>query len=156
MTIKLFLLLSILGFNIAFANTPEYYQYLEARCQNTESPNCCLASVQEMKRTNSLEAIDNLCPAGYFRNMMKCLSSLSWCEKQTQETTCINVALGEASELKSTSPVECCKNLIKRPIKASCDRVSIHNLQERVCLACGDKNCDFALENSCNCPEDCK
>lgn len=61
-----------------------YYQTLRTHC-NEDS--CCLASVQAMEKGGFEEAKDGECPEGVSKNMMKCITSLKWCEKPTQIVT---------------------------------------------------------------------
>jgi hypothetical protein len=56
--------------------------------------------------------------------------------------------------------VECCEGLVRRAGKVlssgSCDIAKGgYQGQFPYCIACGNGRCE-ALENKCNCPEDCK
>ena len=137
-----------------FALDESYFEKLAKRCEQSESSNCCLASIKEMKRGLFKEAIDDSCPQGFKRNLMRCISSLAWCEPITEEDTCQNLGVEENIGFPSQPLSKCCGTLIRRMPKALCGQ-DIVGYFGGVCLACGNHHCDHGLENTCNCPEDC-
>lgn len=42
---------------------------------------CCMASVAAMEQKGAREAENNMCPDGFQKNILRCMTSKSWCEK---------------------------------------------------------------------------
>jgi hypothetical protein len=57
-----------------------YYNNLREICKSKSSQNCCLASVNAMKRTNAKIAPTEGCDIGYRRELLICIDSFVWCE----------------------------------------------------------------------------
>ena len=57
-----------------------YYRQLNKMCQDRKSVSCCQSSVSRMQRGNFIMAPETGCPEGTFRNRLKCVDSLTWCE----------------------------------------------------------------------------
>lgn len=64
-----------------------YYKNLRSQCENEGSQSCCIASVDTMETSWYKEAENWVCPNWYSKDLLKCASSYSWCEKITQDTT---------------------------------------------------------------------
>lgn len=62
-------------------NMAAYYQNLVSRCEVAENPGCCLESIRIMKAGNYV-LFENECSKGFEQNMLKCISSLKWCEPE--------------------------------------------------------------------------
>ena len=64
----------------------DYYQVLEDKCNGSS---CCLSSVQRMRENNYKESDEyRNCPEGFMGNMLRCESSLKWCEPIKKGTIC--------------------------------------------------------------------
>ena len=65
-----------------------YYDILEKKCDNDS---CCLSSLKVMRENNYREANENgECLEGFNGNMMRCITSLKWCEltKEIEWSSC--------------------------------------------------------------------
>lgn len=87
------------------------------------------------------------------------VSSLGKKDHKVKESTprpesCLKLGQGEILN-DNKAPTPCCKPLKGREAKDICG-VPSGGGEQRICLACGDGKCDPELENTCNCPEDCK
>jgi hypothetical protein len=58
----------------------ETYDNLAIQCDSKDSKNCCLSSVDAIIKGNYILEPNTGCPSGTQRNMMKCESTLIWCE----------------------------------------------------------------------------
>jgi hypothetical protein len=56
------------------------YDLLDKKCEQEDSPNCCKSSVNTMRTHGYFLEPTVGCPSGYRRNMLRCLSTLHWCE----------------------------------------------------------------------------
>lgn len=66
----------------------DYYKSLRERC---DDDSCCLHSVNVMEANGFEEAKNGKCPDHVERDMLKCTSTLVWCEKPTYLITdCID------------------------------------------------------------------
>lgn len=72
------ILLSILFFSTAFAAGMKYDKLKES----CKGDSCCLASWNVIKNNKYELPIDGKCKEGEAKNQMRCISSLSWCEKK--------------------------------------------------------------------------
>lgn len=69
------------SFAVSAITPQERLTELENQCQKSESQSCCEASLKHLKAHGMIEPIQGKCPAGYQFNMLKCLSTLRWCER---------------------------------------------------------------------------
>lgn len=51
--------------------------------ESLKEDTCCMASVATMEQIGAREAEDNMCPDGFQKNILRCITSKSWCEKKT-------------------------------------------------------------------------
>ncbi len=58
--------------------TIDYYQKLADQCE--KKTDCCINSVERMKRGNYKLIPDDGCPDGFQGNGLECASSFGWCE----------------------------------------------------------------------------
>jgi hypothetical protein len=66
----------------ALAESEEYYDELEKKCAKDDG--CCEASVRRMRETDSILKVEQACPSGYSPEMMRCVTSLVWCEPKAR------------------------------------------------------------------------
>jgi len=75
----LLLMLQALNATNHLKPTTPYYQKLADKCQES---NCCLSSLDSLIAGHYALAPENgTCPKGYRRNMLLCIDSYAWCEK---------------------------------------------------------------------------
>lgn len=77
-------------------------------------------------------------------------------EQKSHASSCLKLGQGETQNgIDDKLPTQCCKPLKDREPSESCG-VPTGGGYQYACIACGDGKCDGNLENTCNCPEDCK
>src|SRR3990167_9211345 len=90
----LFILLPFVGFYIGMQYEQEitgateltYYQRLAKECRSKQNSDCCLSSVETMKKNNYSVDSDKTCPEGYKWNKMLCADSYAWCEPVSESS----------------------------------------------------------------------
>lgn len=94
-SIVILILLSLAGIGIGINNYNEYksqqriihafspyYQGLAKQCYESDSTNCCLSSVSNMEAKKAILIPETGCPTGMTQNILRCMGSYTWCEKQ--------------------------------------------------------------------------
>lgn len=71
--------------NIILAEVNDkYYENLKSQCGED---GCCLDSVDNMIKWKYSEAVNGLCPSWYNKDILKCVSSYSWCIPSKNEAS---------------------------------------------------------------------
>lgn len=93
-SIVILILLSLAGIAVGINNYSEYksqeriihafspyYQGLAKQCYESDSANCCLASVSNMEAKKGILIPGTGCPTDMTQNILRCMGSYTWCEK---------------------------------------------------------------------------
>jgi len=144
-----------------------YYQELAKDCEKFKKSkfitdyDCCLQSVEIMRKGNFKLAPESICSDGFQINSLWCGGAYSWCEPIEKDCK----KHGEIPDYTAPGDdmsVQCCNDLKHKIQKKYFDENCV-NLYEKhgyggyagICINCGDGICDVEFESKCNCPEDC-
>ena len=85
----LVLVLGLAGCELNEGTTSQtYYDKLRQECEQKNSKNCCLASVERMEEIGAHKvSADGVCDYGYKKGTMMCIDSFAWCEKASINDT---------------------------------------------------------------------
>ncbi len=119
LTILTLILMSGAGYFI-YQNTKTsaqngYYEKLAQECQQKSSPDCCLSSLEAMKKDNAHKInAGDMCSYGYKKESMLCIDSFSWCRPLSINETSKDAFYQSLRDKCETNNFkECCLDSVK-------------------------------------------
>ena len=92
-----------------------YYKKLSQECQQKSSPDCCLSSLEAMKKDNAHKINPgDMCSYGYEKEMLNCADSFAWCKPLSiNETSKDAFYQSLRDRCKSNDFKSCCLDSVK-------------------------------------------